>query len=202
MKIGVQFPSGLFYTFIGGKITKKEKVDEDKIIEWMDRLLNSDEFKGVKLSSAKTDAFLKIIKEKMPEITPEQFLYAGLQFLITRGIVYVSKEKLRKFIQKNINIDMPEIKAAAGALNAILKNIPTYENLFFVQLFIRDIKNHPLMNEHKMWKLIYPFLPSKKIETKNSKILIPEKKAEKTEKGVILTDTPKDSKKKEKIIIP
>jgi len=139
----------------------------------MDRLLNSDEFKSIKLSSAKTDAFLKIIKEKMSEITPEQFLYAGLQFLVTRGIVYVSKEKLRKFIQENLNIDTPEMRAAAGALNAILKSIPSYQNLFFVQLFIRDVKNHPLMNDPKMWKLIYPFLPSKKIETGSPKIIIP-----------------------------
>jgi len=172
----------------------------------MEKLLNSDEFRGIKIPAVRVEAYLKTIKENMVDkLTPEQFLVAGIRFLITQGIIYVCKEHLRDFLKENTDNNLIEVQAATASLYAILKKLPTYNNLFFVQLFIKNIKDHPLMNDPKMWNLIYPFLPSKKIVSKNTEFIIPEKKKEEIKEGIILTDTQgaqKSHPKDEKLIIP
>ncbi len=172
----------------------------------MGKLLSQDDFRGIKLSSTRVEGYLKIIKKQLfDELTPEQFLFAGVKFLITPGIIYVSKQKLKKFLQDNVNNNTPEVMAATVAFYAILKNLPPYKNLFFVQLFIKSIKDHPLMNDPKMWNLIYPLLPSKKIVAETSKVIMPQEKERKTKGGIIVTDN-SDKKgtdeKTKRIIIP
>ena len=169
----------------------------------LENLLSYEEFKGIKFPEEKVDIFLKTVQEKSDEITPEAFLGLGLNIFITPGIIYVVKKRLAEFLKENAHLNTPEVKAASISLYGILNHVPVYQNLFFVLLFVKNIKDHPLISKPELWKLIYPFLPSKKVETGVKNVIIPDedKTASKKEEDIIITD----NKKKEdtgKIILP
>ncbi len=144
---------------------------EERVGEALKRsvdLVYADEFSNTHFPLDALTSFLEEVKER-EKIEPQGFLREGISRLSTPTFVSQVKERLQAF-QRSADDVNPQDAPAAVVLKAIEAGVPPSSIPLIAALFIRDVKDHPLSDDARIWKLIYPFLPSR--------ILAPEKPIE------------------------
>jgi len=147
---------------------KAEKAFKDSAL-----LAEREEFKALHFDQDLLALYLKDV-EKREIKEPRLFLQEGVQSVVTISFLEEAKERLRSYHEGKKNEDEEGATTAQFILKWLEQELPPSEIPFFLSLFLKDVKNHPLSDRGQVWKLIQPFLPSR-IETPQSGILLSER---------------------------
>jgi hypothetical protein len=131
-------------------------------------ILSSPDFSGVELDRSKMTEYLEEVKTKNLEDSRE-FLSAGLKRLVDSQMLEEIRAKLANHVeaQKDEN---PESALCASVVLSLAERLTDLSGIpFFMALFIRDVKNHPLADDPVIWKLLTPFLPSRIVKPEEEK---------------------------------
>jgi hypothetical protein len=153
--------------------TSKKKHTEEMLNRMMLSTLplaGLEELRDVAFPPDKVDAYLKQAKEA-EETEPILFARKGVEVSLTEEFLSTIKERLLAIVEKK---ETPQ---------QLLASIDAYFRLlgmgvappfipFFLMLFARQVKAHPLSDDPKIWKYIVDFLPKKVVSPDEGKTII------------------------------
>ncbi len=142
--------------------TSKKKITEDMLNRMMLATLplaDLEELRDVSFPTDKLDTYLKKTREE-EETEPILFVRSGIEHSLTPEFLNTIKDRFLEIVEKK---ETPE---------QLLVNIDAYFRLIamgvrpefiplFLMLFVRQVKNHPLSDDPKIWRYIIDFLPKK-----------------------------------------
>lgn len=147
----------------------EEKLKE--ALEGSAGLTYAEELSDIHFPSEDLTSYLEEVR-KRETTQPAEFLREGVSRLSTPAFLSQVKEKLLDF-QRSAAPGDPRRTSSSVVVRALEAGIPPSSIPFFAALLVRDAKNHPLSDDAGIWKLIYPFIPSR--------ILTPGKRPEEKE---------------------
>jgi hypothetical protein len=153
--------------------TSKKRATEDMLNRMMLATLSLselEEMRDVTFSAEKLDAYLSKAKDE-PEQEPILFVRNGIAQSITPEFLETVKERSLAIAERK---ETPQ---------QILVSINAYFRLlamgihpefipFFLMLFAKQVKNHPLSDNPKIWKCIVDFLPRKVVAPDEKQTII------------------------------
>lgn len=168
---------------------RAEKAYQDSV-----RLTEREEFESLHFDRDLLTRYLKDTQKRGVK-EPRLFLQEGVAEVETVSFLEEAKDRLRAYLEKK-RMDHPpmtdrkstenEERESATTARFVLgwldHPIRASEIPFFITLFLRDVKDHPLADTGQIWKLIQPFLPSR--------IVTPDKQS-------LLTQPPSSPEEKE-----
>jgi hypothetical protein len=164
--------------------SSKKKITEDMLNRMMLATLpltSLEELRDVSFDNDKLNACLKNAKEE-EETEPIIFIRKGIEQSITPEFLNTIKDRLLEIADKK---EIPQ---------QLLVSIDAYFRLLgmgvrpefiplFIMLFARQVKDHPLSDDPRIWKYIVDFLPKKVISPDEQQtIVVPGQQQQPTEK--------------------
>lgn len=169
--------------------TSKKRIEPEVLNNMMLATLSLsdlEELRDIEFDNAKLDEYLKSAKEE-PEQKPVDFIRKGIRNTITPNVLNKIKECFVSIVE---NREAPEqllLSLDAYFRLLALGMLPEYIPLFLI-LFAKQVKNHPLSDDPKIWKYIMDFLPKKVVTPEEKQTLLvpgikqPEEKKKEEEK--------------------
>jgi hypothetical protein len=147
-----------------------------------------EEMRDIEFDKEKLDTYLESEK-KASEKKPLDFIREGVKIVLTPEILQTVQERFLEIVQKR---NPPE--HVAVSIDAYFRLLsmgisPEFIPMFFF-IFARQVKNHPLSDDPKIWKYIVDFLPKK--------VVSPDEKQTLLLPGAEKRDTPEEKKEEEK----
>ncbi len=144
------------------------------------------DFINVNFRKDRVEEYLKGFLEEDKKVDKMVFIRDGVKFSLTPLILELIVEKLERF-KKNQKDD--ELIKVAGMILKLLNNgIAPWDIPFFSGIFVRQVFQHPLSTNQRIFELIYEFIPRKIVNPEYTK----EKKKEENKdipKGYKQTDS-------------
>lgn len=144
------------------------------------------DFINVNFRKDRVDEYLKGFIEEDKKVDKMVFIRDGVKFSLTPLILELIVEKLERF--KKNQKDDELIKIAGLILEFLKKGVAPWDIPFFSGIFVRQVFQHPLSMNQRIFELIYEFIPKKIVNPEDKK---EEKKEEKSDipKGYKKTDS-------------
>jgi hypothetical protein len=153
--------------------SSKKKVTEDMLNRMMLATLpltSLEELRDVSFDNDKLDTYLRSAKEE-EETEPILFMRKGIEQSITPEFLISIKDRLLEIADKK---ETPQ---------QLLVSIDAYFRLLgmgvrpefipvFIMLFARQVKDHPLSDNPKIWKYIVDFLPKKVVSPDEQQTIV------------------------------
>lgn len=124
------------------------------------------DFINVNFRKDKVDEYLKKFLEEDEGLDKIAFLKEGIKFSLTPLILELIIEKLERFIKNQKDEEL--VKISSVILELLKKGYAPWDIPFFLGIFVRQIFQHPLSFNKKIFDIIYEFIP-KKIENPEDK---------------------------------
>lgn len=123
-------------------------------------LLSSPELDPISLDSERLTEYLEDVKSRGVDDSQE-FLSRGLRELADEELLSSVKLGLTRFIESHREED-PEFALSASLVLSLMDRMEDLSSIpFFVVLFVREVKKHPMVDDPVVWKLVSPYLPSR-----------------------------------------
>ena len=153
--------------------TSKKKTTEDMLNRMMFATLplsELEELRDVAFSAEKVDAYLGKAKDE-PETEPILFVRNGIAQSITLEFLETVKDRFLAMAERK---ETPQqILVSINAYFRLLGMGVRPEFIpFFLILFAKQVKNHPLSDNPKIWKYIVDFLPKKVVAPDEKQTII------------------------------
>ncbi len=131
-------------------------------------ILSSPGFAGIQLDSAKVTEYLEDVRKRGIE-DPREFLSEGVNRLVDKEILKEIAVKLADHVEAERE-ENPESALSASVVLSLMENMSDLSVIpFFMALFVRDVKDHPLADDPAIWKLLSPFVPARIVKPKEEK---------------------------------
>jgi hypothetical protein len=153
-------------------ISKKKNTEEmlNRMMFATIPLAALEELRDVSFPDDKVDGYLRKAKEE-EETEPILFVRKGIEETITQEFLNTVKERFLGIVEKK------------EATQQLLLSIDAYFRLLsmgvrpefiplFMMLFARQVKNHPLSDDPKIWKYIVDFLPKKVVSPDEQQTIV------------------------------
>ncbi len=134
-------------------------------------LIYAEELSDIHFPADELTSYLEEAR-KREDAEPEEFLIRGVSRLSTPSFLTQAKERLAN-LRTSAAANDAQKASSSVVVKALDAGISPSSIPFFAALFIRDAKDNPLSDDAAIWKLIYPFIPSR--------ILTPERPTEEKE---------------------
>jgi hypothetical protein len=181
----------------------KRKITEETLNRMMLATLplsSLEELRDVSFSHEKVDAYLKKAKDE-EETEPILFMRKGIEESISPEFLTSIKDRL---------LDIADKK---GTAQQLLVSIDAYFRLlgmgvhpafipFFMMLFARQVKEHPLSDDPKIWKYIVDFLPKKVVSPDEEQTIVVPGKEQQQQEEQDKKDEDKRDERYPHIILP
>ena len=129
-----------------------------------------EELRDIEFDKEKLQTYLEDAKEA-PEQQPIDFIRNGIKNVITSDLLTMIKERLAPIVEKREAPDHLLLSIDAYFRLLIMNIYPEYIPMF-IFIFARQVKNHPLSDDPKIWKYIMDFLPKKIVSPEEKQTLI------------------------------
>lgn len=149
-------------------------------------LSDLEELRDIEFDNAKLDEYLKSAKEE-PEQKSIDFIRKGIRNTITPDVLNKIKERFVSIVEKEEASEQLLLSLDTYFKLLAFGMLPEYIPLFLI-LFAKQVKNHPLSDDPKIWKYIMDFLPKKVVTPEEKQTLLvpgskqPEEKKKEEEK--------------------
>jgi hypothetical protein len=131
-------------------------------------ILSSPDFSGVELDRSKMTEYLEEVRTKSLGDSRE-FLSAGVKRLVDSQMSEEIRVKLANHVETRKE-ENPESALCASVVLSLMERLTDLSAIpFFMALFVRDVKNHPLADDPVIWNLLSPFLPSRIVKPEEEK---------------------------------
>ena len=169
--------------------TSKKRIEPEVLNNMMLATLSLsdlEELRDIEFDNAKLDEYLKTSKEE-PEQKSIDFIRKGIRNTITPDVLNKIKERFVSIVEKEEASEQLLLSLDTYFKLLALGMLPEYIPLFLI-LFAKQVKNHPLSDDPKIWKYIMDFLPKKVVTPEEKQTLLvpgseqPEEKKKEEEK--------------------
>ena len=169
--------------------TSKKRIEPEVLNNMMLATLSLsdlEELRDIEFDNAKLDEYLKSAKEE-PAQKSIDFIRKGIRNTITPDVLNKIKERFVSIVEKEEASEQLLLSLDTYFKLLALGILPEYIPLFLI-LFAKQVKNHPLSDDPKIWKYIMDFLPKKVVTPEEKQTLLvpgsdqPEEKKKEEEK--------------------
>lgn len=153
--------------------TSKKRIEPEVLNNMMLATLSLsdlEELRDIEFDNAKLDEYLKSANEE-PEQKPVDFIRKGIRNTITPDVLNKIKECFVSIVEKREAPEQLLLSLDAYFRLLALGMLPEYIPLFLI-LFAKQVKNHPLSDDPKIWKYIMDFLPKKVVTPEEKQTLL------------------------------